>query len=81
MASTAPVDGSSTTTAPSVLPFVGTVVSAFQAASCSFGCTVSVTLSVVGAEFCRKRIWPRVLGPCVCALSSELYSSSIPAVP
>jgi hypothetical protein len=53
------------TTAPSLLP--GVEVSAFHAASCSFGSIVSVTLSVVVGSFSRKRIWLSVDGACWCA--------------
>ena len=47
MARTLPVDGWSTTTAPSLLAPGGSVVRACSAAFCSDGSTVSVTLSVV----------------------------------
>ena len=56
MASTAPVFGSRTTIAPSLFAVGGNVDSAYSAASCSFGSTVSVTLSVMVGSFSRKRI-------------------------
>ena len=79
MASTAPVVGLSTTTAPS--RFVrGAVVSAFMAAACNTGSTVSVTSSGSDGGV-LKRSWLKFCGACSCVCRYWSYSYSMPDVP
>ena len=61
MARMLPVEGWSTTTAPSLLAPGGNVVNACQAAFCSEGWTVRVTLSVVvGCCFAEEQLAQRL---------------------
>ena len=79
MANTAPVVGSSTTTAPSRLAS-GAVCKAFMAAACRTGSTVRVTLS--GSEGgLSKSSWLKFWGGWAWVRRYWLYSYSMPEVP
>src|ERR1019366_9826219 len=78
-ASTAPVVGSSTTTAPSLLA-PGVEASASVAASWRTGSTVGVTLSGSDGGV-SKSSWLKFCGLWACVLRYWLYSYSMPEVP
>ena len=79
MASTAPVVGSSTTTAPSWLAR-GAVFRASMAAACRTGSTVSVTLSGSDGGL-LKSSWLKFCGAWAWVWRYWLYSYSMPEVP